>query len=88
MLQEHDAEQIVLGSGCGRAMMAELGPLLGQLVHVGDEVAVGDDAANVIVTRVPVDWPGYWISGHIFLLCLEKKGIVVGCEECRSRGYW
>ena len=57
-LPDYDVQQIVFGFGCVRTMIAELGPLLGQFVRIGDEVAMGDDAANVIVTHVPVSWPG------------------------------
>ena len=75
MLLEHDGEQIVLGSGCGHAMIAELGPLLGYLVHVRDEVAVWDDAADVKVTLIPVGWPGYLLWHFSFLFGKGTVGV-------------
>ena len=66
-MPEHNLQQSVLGSsGRVSTVVLKLGPLLGQLVRVGDEVAVGDDAANVVVAQVPVSGPGYWRSGHYF----------------------
>ena len=63
-------------------MIVELGPLRGHSVGVGDEVAVRDDAADVVVTPVPVVWPGYWSSsGHFFRLGFLGRGIVGMGEE-------
>ena len=57
-LPEHNFQQVMVGSGCVRAMIVKLGPLLGHLFRIGDEVAIWDDAANVVVTLVPMGGPG------------------------------
>ena len=81
-LPEHNLQQSMLGSsGRVSTVVLKLGPLLGQFVRVGDEVAVGDDAANVVVTQVPVSGPGYWRSGHFFFLLKRESWVL--CEDCR-----
>lgn len=73
-LPEHEFEQTVLGVGHAGAMTVELGPLLGHSVGVGDEVAMWDDAVDIVASPVPVRWPGYRSSGHFsFFGFLEKK---------------
>lgn len=57
-LPEHNLQQCMLGAGCACTVVVELGPLLYQSVRIGDEVAVWDDAVNVVVTQIPVSWPG------------------------------
>ena len=90
-LPEHNLQQGMLGSS-GRVgtVVLKLGPLLGQFVRVGDEAAVGDDAANVVVAQVPVSGPGYWRSGHFLFFLLERESWVCvrrfvgfGCRQWR-----
>ena len=44
-------------------------------MHLSDELAMWDDAANVTVIVVPVSWPGFWRVRHLFFLKRNRGGV-------------